>query len=354
MKKIITTGLFCVFFLAQTIFGNDQVILKNGDKISGKIIKKETDKIVIETELAGIITIPTLNIEKVTENAEDREKVDIIKAKYEKNETEIVTVENIEEPETKTEKTVENYENKLETEVKMPIMNQKKRALSLTVGWEGTANLGFSLTGGNSKTSTFTAGVRAEKSGESNKWTTYLNSLWNRNRIGNSNVTTSNAIWGGIRYDKNINKKTFVFGLYDFERDRPQRVNFRSVLGAGLGYHAVKNDKTELDLFGGAAWNKTWFIGPNRSSAEVLVGNTLKHKFNDRVKIQQGFTLYPSLSNGGEYRFIFDSTLTADVTKRMGWFVTLADRYNSLPLAGVQKNDYLFATGLKWSFGKIK
>jgi hypothetical protein len=122
-----------------------------------------------------------------------------------------------------------------------------------------------------------------------------------------------------------------------------------------LGYHAIKNDRTELDLFSGVAWNRTWLVGaPNTSSAEILFGNSLKHKLNDRVKFQQGFTFYPNLTSGGDYRFIFDSTLSADVTKRIGWFVTIGDRFNSAPLPLVEKNDFLFATGLKWSFGKTK
>ncbi len=347
MNKIIIGGLLCLALSAQNIFANDQIILKNGDKISGKIVKKETDKIVLETEFAGVITISNNNIEKIIDSEKTSENVEIVKAKFEKKEAENTTSETKEIVQDKPVTTENNEVN----EVKKVVKN---RAFNFTKGWDGAANVGFSLTSGNSKTSTFTAGVRAEKSGDNDKWTTYLNSLWNRNRVGNLNVTTSNAVWGGIRYDRNITKKVFAFGLYDFERDRPQKVNFRSVLGAGLGYHAIKNDKTELDLFGGAAWNRTWFIGANKSSAEILVGNTLKHKLNDRVKFQQGFTLYPNLTTGGEYRFIFDSTLTADLTKRIGMFVTIADRFNSLPLTGVQKNDFLFATGLKWSFGKTK
>jgi putative salt-induced outer membrane protein len=354
MKKIISLGLLCFIFSAQIVFADEQIILKNGDKISGKIVKKEADKITLETEFAGIITISTNNIDKIVENAENKGKVEIINAKYDKAETETVAKEKTEVTENKAETVAEKPVSEEEPAISKAINSKRKRAFSFTEGWDGAANVGFSLTSGNSKSTTFTAGVRAEKSGKDDKWTTYLNSLWNRNRVGNLNVTTSNAVWGGLRYDRNITKKVFAFGLYDFERDRPQRVNFRSVLGAGLGYHAIKNDKTELDLFGGAAWNNTWFIGANKSSAEVLVGNTLKHKFNERVKFQQGFTLYPSLNDGGEYRFIFDSTLSADVTKRIGMFVTLADRFNSQPLIGVQKNDFLFATGLKWSFGKTK
>jgi putative salt-induced outer membrane protein YdiY len=285
-------------------------------------------------------------VEKVLKEEQIKKEVEIVNAKYEKKADENSIVGNKEVSEVKSV----NAEKAVVSETKPAV----RKSFGLTTGWDGAANVGFSFTSGNSKTSTFTAGVRAEKSSIKDKWTVYANSLWNRNKVGSTNVTTSNAIWGGLRYDRNITKKLFIFGSYDFERDRPQKVNFRSVLGAGLGYHAIKNEKTELDLFGGAAWNNTWYIGPNKSSAELLVGNSLKHKFNDRVKIQQGFVLYPNLTDGGEYRFIFDSTLTADVTKRIGWFVTIGDRFNSLPLTGVEKNDFLFATGLKWSFGKTK
>ena len=130
------------------------------------------------------------------------------------------------------------------------------------------------MTRGNAKTSTFTAGIRAEKSSEKDKWTTYLNTLWNRNRVVNTDVTTSNAVWGGVRYDRNITSKLFAFGSYDFERDIPPLLRFRSVVGGGLGYHLIKNDQTELDVFGDAAWNKSWYIGTTTSSAEILVGNT--------------------------------------------------------------------------------
>lgn len=333
MKRFLSFILMvCLCVLSVSNIFADQITLKNGDRLSGKIIKQDDEKIILQTELAGIITISKTNIEKI-----------LADAAFTKEETQTEKVE--------TEKT-ETVKSEEKAETAVPAA--PKRQSGLTQGWDGAANVGFSFTSGNADTATFTAGVRAEKSAPSDKWTTYLNTLWNRNKVAGINVTTSNAIWGGLRYDRNINKKLFGFGSFDFERDKPQRLNFRSVIGAGLGYHAIKNDKTELDFFGGAAYNRTWFVGSTRSSAEILAGNTLKHKFNDRVKFQQGFTFYPNLTQTGEYRFVFDSTLSADVTKRIGWFVTVADRYNSLPLLGIKKNDFLFATGLKVGFGKTK
>lgn len=336
MKRFVSFSLIiCVCLLSVTNIFADQITLKNGDRLSGKIIKQDDDKIILQTELAGIITISKTNIEKILADA-------------------AFTKETKEEAQTEKVETEKAETVKSEDKAETAVPSAPKRQSGLTEGWDGAANIGFSLTSGNADTATFTAGVRAEKSAEKDKWTTYLNTLWNRNKVAGINVTTSNAIWGGLRYDRNITKKLFGFGSFDFERDKPQLLNFRSVIGAGLGYHAIKNDNTELDVFGGAAYNRTWFVGSTRSSAEILVGNTLKHKFNDRVKVQQGFTFYPNLTQTGEYRFVFDSTLSADVTKRIGWFVTVADRYNSLPLLGIKKNDFLFATGLKVGFGKTK
>ena len=337
----------CLTLLSVTSIFADQITLKNGDRLTGKIIKQDDEKIILQTEFAGVITISKTNVDKIQlETAFVKEEK--VEAPAEIVKEEKPAAETTKKTEVTTEKTEE------ETENKAVVNAPAKRQSGFTEGWDGAANIGFSLTSGNADTATFTAGVRAEKSGENDKWTTYLNTLWNRNKVAGVNVTTSNAIWGGLRYDRKISGRLFGFGSFDFERDKPQLLNFRSVIGGGLGYHVIKNDQTELDVFGGAAWNRTWFVGSTRSSAEILVGNTLKHKFNDRVKFQQGFTFYPNLTQTGEYRFIFDSTFSADVTKRIGWFVTVADRYNSLPLFGIQKNDFLFATGLKVGFGKTK
>lgn len=320
----------------------DQLVLKNGDRITGKVISQTDGKIEIETDYAGTVTVVADKVASV--------KID--EAKTAAAATPGKAAEVPVTPAAVSPKAVDPdavpaaSEKNGRSFLPRPI----RKAAS---GWEGNANVGFSYTSGNSRTSTFSAGVRAERTSVQDKWTAYLKGLVNRNRVTGTNVTTSNAIWGGIRYDRNFSKRMFVFGAYDFERDKPQKLNFRSVLGAGVGDHLVKRDRTEIDLLAGAAWNRTWRVGSNDTTiAEALFGNTLKHKFSDRIKFQQGFTIYPSLINAGRYRFVLDATLSADVTKRIGMFVTIADRFNSFPLNNVRRNDFLFTTGLKWGFGK--
>ena len=350
--------VFTTMFVLASVFAAfaDQIELKNGDRLSGKVIKQDAEIIVLQTEFAGTITISKNSIAKLIS---DEDVIKEIVPKQKTLEEKAADRKGGKDDTADMEPEIAAAESPAEPEVEnaaaMPEKASKKRGLSITTGWDGNANIGFSLTSGNSSNTLFTAGVRAEKAGENDKWTTYGNTLWNRNKVGALNLTTSNAMWGGLRYDRNITKKVFAFGAFDFERDKPQRLNMRNVFGGGLGYHAIKNDSTALDLFSGLAYNRTWYIGPNKNAAEFLVGDSFKHSFNDKMRFVQGFTLYPNLSDGGKFRFVFDSTLSADITKRIGWFVSIGDRYNSAPpFITIKKSDFLFATGLKMGFGGKK
>jgi len=46
--------------------------------------------------------------------------------------------------------------------------------------------------------------------------------------------------------------------------------------------------------------------------------------------------------------------MVADMSKRIGWQVTLSDRYLSDPPGGFKQNDLLLTTGLKLKLGKLK
>ena len=147
---------------------------------------------------------------------------------------------------------------------------------------------------------------------------------------------------------------TFVFGSYDFERDRPRKLYFRSVLGGGLGHRFLKTKSTEFDILVGGAWNRTWQTGNNTDTPEALFGNSLKHKLTNRLRFQHTMTFYQNITDHNEFRFIFDSSLTADITKRIGIHFTIGDRFNNDPASTSKRNDFLFTTGIRWNFGTKK
>jgi len=329
-----------------------EIRLKNGDRLSGIVVSRDRDGVVLETQYAGRIRIAmeyieTIDMERPVTNisASGERPADTSETKNK------VSSASTADPAKATSESTIKPATPATPKPKARLFGG--RYMGIVDGWEGNANIGFSFTSGNSSTSTLASGVRASKTGHSDKLTVYARSLWNSNRNA-AESTTQNAVWGGFRYDRDFNRKLFSFGSWDFERDRPKRLNFRSVIGGGLGNHTIKNARTELDLLIGLAWNRAWQVGANTDTPESLGAAAFKHKFTERLKVQNSFTFYQDLTRASKYRIIYDASLSADITKRIGWFITVGDRFNNRPFGVTEKNDFLLTTGIKWNFGKKK
>jgi putative salt-induced outer membrane protein len=341
LKKFAWLALLPVILLSSVLrLTANEVTLKNGDRLSGKIIEETEEAVVIETAYAGKVTIDRKHIEKIAdpsaapvaaEPAEARSETAKAKPKAE--------------------------EAKPEPKAAVAAFRKPERIFSggfrgLAEGWEGNANVGFSVTSGNSNNTTMATGLRAVKNGGPDKLTVYARSVWNSDRGNGHMVTTQNAFWGGVRYDRNLDGRQFGFVSYDFERDRPRGLNMRSVAGAGLGRHVVKSETSEIDVLLGGAWNRTWQTGDNTDTPEAIAGLNLKHRLSEKLKFQNSLTFFQNVTDRSEYRVIMDATFSVDVTKRVGVFITIGDRFNNDPYHSSRRNDFLFTTGMKWNFGR--
>ncbi len=330
MRKILV--LLILLSLATTAFASgEEVLLKNGDKLSGSIVEEGDDAIVVETVYAGRVRIARAHVAKVVKANATTAPKPVAKPAEQTNAT-------------------------AKPGTPAPVIKRSNGTANafrrVVTGWDGNANLGFSYTSGNSNNITMTTGLRATKARPEDGLTIYFRSLWNSNH--GSQITTQNAFWGGVRYDRNLNKKIFGFASYDFERDKPKRLSFRSVAGGGVGHRTVKTDRTELEILVGGAWNRTWQNNIDTDTPEGLVGMTFKHKVNDRLRIRNSSTFYQNVTDRHEYRFILDTSIDIDVTKKIGFFVSVGDRFNNDPFGTAKRNDFLVTTGLKWNFGKKK
>ena len=359
MSKLVSLCLAATLFVMScpNIFA-DQIVLKNGDRLTGKIVKKDGDKIVIQTEFAGLVTVVWSAVDKVV--ADDPVNIELsdgqkLKGKVESKEEEKLTVS------TQDAGTVEIEKKSIEVvrseEEQAAYDEEQDRLLNPGFGdlWTGSADVGFSLTSGNSDTKALTVGARAARETTRDKISVYANAIRASNSTTGVSVTTAEAVWFGGRYDVNLSDKTFVFGTADFEYDKPQQLDFRTVFGGGFGYRWIRSEKTDLDLFGGATFNREYFSdGTRRNSAEALIGEELKYRLNDRTNLEQRFVLYPNVSRAGDFRSVFDASVVTALSDWLGWQVTVGNRFNSAPVLGAEKSDFILTTGLRATFGKKK
>ena len=350
MRKTISLTIF--LFLLSVQVNADQITLKNGDRLTGKIVKSDGAKLVIKTELVGDVTVDLSAVTTITSDqplyvtlADGRTVFGTMVASESKVELRAANSNPI-SIDRSTIQLIRSEEEHLAYE------------RSLNPGWldnwSGGANLGFALTSGNSDTTNLAIGVNLTRETLTDKTKIYAASVYSRDSTSGEARTVANTIRAGVRYDRDFNRNWFGYGFMDFEHNGLQDLTLRLVPGGGLGYHAIRSERTKLDLLGGLAWNREYFKGDfnDRSSAEAQAGQTLDHRFSPRLSFSEQLFFFPNLTRGGEYRINFDSGLVADITRRIGWQVTLSDRYLSNPPPGLEKNDLLLSTGLKIRLGR--
>lgn len=334
----------------------DQVILKNGDRLSGVIVKSDTKELTLKSEFAGTVKIQWSAIDAITSTAPlyvHLTSGDTLAGPVTTSGgqfsvattntgTVSVTKEKIKALVSKEEEIA--YEKEIE----------RLRNPSLLDLWTGFVDTGLSMARGNSNSTTFSVGMNAARITPRDKISAYFTSLYSKNKTGGISVVGAQADRGGIRYDANFTGRNFAFGSVDLEYDKFQNLDLRAVFGGGLGRHLIKNEATVLDVFGGGTLNKEFFAnGVSRTAGEIQIGDLLNHKVNKSFQVTQSLVFFPNLSETGEYRMNFDVAAVTTLKRWLGWHITVSDRYLSNPvLATIKKNDFLLTTGLRISFAK--
>ena len=353
MKRLIL--ILAVIVLACSSVFADQITLKNGDRLTGDIIKSDDKALVIKTEFAGEVTVQWTAVDTISSThtlhvaLKDGQTI-VGTATPADGKVQLQTRDA--GPVFTTKDAIVGIRSDKEQAV-YDAEAERLRHPHLTDYWGGFFDTGLSTTKGNSDTLSFVLGAKAVRAAPSDKITVYANSIFAKNSSTGTSVTTAHAIAGGIRGDLNLRPRVFVFGFTDFEFDQFQKLDLRNVLGGGIGYHVVKTQRTVFDVFGGGAYDQAYYsTGATVKGAEVVAGEELSYKISNRSSFSERFQFFPSLSNTGQYRITFDSTVTTKISNWLNWQASFGDRYVSDPIPGIKKNDLLLTTGVRLTFGK--
>lgn len=329
----------------------DQVRLKNGDQITGKIQKKDGANLTIKSDIFGPVTIPW---ESITQVSSDEPLTVVLpdgKSVQGKigSENQMLEVATPAAKETVAMAKVDAIRNAEEQKAWERMQNPGLLAL-----WTGFADLGISFTRGNALSSTVATSMKASRTTRTDKISAYFSQIYAKGRMADGTTAdTARAVRGGWAYNRNIGPRLFVNLFNDYEYDAFQNLDLRFVLGGGLGYSVIKKESTQLDLQAGADYNHEAFSTPlTRQSAEFYWGDNLTHKFSKNTSLVQRFRMFNNLTNTGDYRMNFDLGTATVLKKWLSWQLTFSDSYLNNPAPGRLKNDILLTTGLRFSFAR--
>ena len=328
----------------------DQVVLTNGDTITGAIVKKDGGKLTIKSEFLGEVTMPWSAVKSIRSDAE----LSVVLPSGETVKGKIASVgDQLQIAAAAGTKTAPLAGVAAVRDAGEQHNFERLLHPSLLELWNGNFDIGLSLARGNARSDALTTAFTASRGTRTDKIMLYFNQIYGSARVNNVTSTIASAVTGGWKYNRNVSPRMFLTGFNDYEHDRFQNLNIRFVAGGGAGVRAVKSERTQLDFDAGIDYMRENFLnGLNRNSAEANFGDNLFYKVSKATTVTQAMRLFTNLSDTGSYRLNFDLGANTVLKKWLGWHVTASDRFISNPVQDRQRNDLLISTGFRLSLAK--
>jgi putative salt-induced outer membrane protein len=347
MRKLQLLALLSVCGLSSLLFA-DQVVLSNGDRLTGTVTKSDGKTLVIKTDLAGEVTVQWTAIQSLTSTAPlhvaTAAKTVVGPVTTSDGTLAVSTAQSGTVDVAKVEVTALRNDQE-------QAAYEKSLHPTLLQGWNGGVNLGFALTAGNSETKNLAIAFTADRKTSHDEIALYTNTIYATNDApGATPSVTANATQAGARYDRNFTKVLFGFGNADFQTDALQNLNLRSVFGGGLGFHAINTSRTTLDFLGGVNYTHEDYVGLDHSFAALTLGEELMYKLGASTLLNQKLYFFPNLDDTSQYRATFSLGTITKISKWLGWQNAFGDIYVTNPPVGKKTNDLQLTTGINVAF----
>lgn len=359
MRHLKVFALLLFFALSSTLFA-DQVTLKNGDRLTGTIVKSDGKTLLLHTDAAGDVTLKYDDIDAIRSETElhvslkgGKTAIGPVTTTDGKLVIATKTGGPVEAP--KEDVTLIRDEQSYERSVRPGLMH----------GWNGGVNVGFSIARGNAQTENLALAFNAIHPTLNDKITLYASSINTKNDLATPSDVAS-LQQGGIRYDRNLRPRLFVFAGADFMANALQFLDLRAVYTGGFGFHAIKSENTLLNLLGGVNYtHETYSNGPlvigsippiyasygvTNKFVALTLGEELNHKVGKGTVITENSYFYPDLQDTSQYRWTLNVGTVTKISKWLGWQNQFGDIYVTNPPLTAKKNDVVFTTGLNIAF----
>lgn len=220
------------------------------------------------------------------------------------------------------------------------------------LGWSGSADLGFTLTDGNSETSSLSVATSVTRELASQRWSLSGSLL----RSTSEGEETANRATVSGEYDFLPSRRFFLFGKVRTGYNRPAGLDLRFQPSVGAGYVVADGERVRLSLDGGVSYIVDRFRNDSTEAATFgRVGQELSVRVASRSDLAQKVAYSPRAEAPGDYLLHGELAFTTFFVEAVGLKVTLVDEFDSSPFVDETgearaKNDLTFITALTFRF----
>jgi hypothetical protein len=315
------------FVAASVAFAqNVTVELKNGDRVTGRIISETTNSVVLSNAWAREITLPLADIAKRTTIT----NVPVIAASTNKLATNAVALAKI-----------VASTNRLFTS---PMLKY----------WHGELQVGADLTFSERDRQVYNAKAKLLYAKDRFKAAIDYDMTYGRSEVdqaipGTSNTpprvvrrteTDANRMNGSVKFDYDLNKRIYIYNLAAAGYDEIRKIDLRYEIGPGVGYHLFARTNFFANV-------ETGFNYQDEEHTDDTSVDTFFFRFAEnaawkitpRLTWDEKFEYFPRVEELGQYHMRFETNLRYAMLQNIYLNVSLVDIYDSEPAGGVAQND---------------
>lgn len=317
----------------------DQIVLKNGDRITGTIQSADSGKLIILSPIAGTITVALSDVKTFSTDG----PIKIVLGDG--------TV--INQPVTPgADGSFETSPKGLLAVQSVPISKIEKINPPPSA-WTGSLGVTGSLVQGNTYSEQFGLNADVVRRGEIDRIEAKGEYLFGKQKV-NGVTSTSTDQWDlEAAYNNFATKQLFVLADVRVEKNRILNLDIRVTPNAGVGYQFVETPDFNANVQGGLAWvyeDYTNIGTPSENLSLRLAYHVDKSLWDSKVKVFSDCQYFPSIQNVADYLVLFDAGLRLAITKSMYSELKTEVDYDSHPAPNSHRTDTQLILGVGWTF----
>ena len=332
-----------IFALTALSTMADEVILKNGSIIKGKVIKVYLEKLIVETDFSPNIELDFDKVVSFTTDEEHSIKLSdgqILNGKISYQEKQISVQGEI---------TQTNVESK---HLAM-LWDKGERAPDYVAPfeekWSTTGALDFNKSEGNTDESNLAVHLNVTKEGENDTLQFY--GKYKRSETDGEKTDDERIV--GTDYEYRYSEHNSWYVRSEFEEDEFEDLELRSTIAAGFGHYFYKEEKITLrNRLGLFYRNESYENSDDEETVGLDIGLHFKYLFVDFGNWYTDISFTPSIEDFADYRLDHESGLSLPVGSGDRWSIKLgvSHEYNSEPADDTEDLDTTYFSRLELKF----
>lgn len=327
--------LATALILVPGIAGADEVTLKSGDKISGKLLGVKGGKLLIETSYAGVLTIDWSQVAGLKTDA----KAKIVLTTQE-------TLEGVLSP-------GENNTIKVQSEgAAQPVVLDPAKVKSVNEPpnqWHGMVDIAARSTDGN----THNKGIVAQAEG---LWVTedqkaILKGIY-RYAADSGNINDQYG-YGLAKYQHDILKDLYGYASFELFHDKFKDLQMKEVASLGMGYFFFKDWLIfhDFSVEAGVAYiRNNFYVEEDEGHWGARIAAHARISLLFGLELIDDLTVYPNFETNSDWQLHNEASISTEIGKGWNFRVGVITDLDMKVLAGIDRRDDVYYAGVSYKF----